>query len=216
MIAKYLLLSVTTCLLSLYYAVSLQAQTNYPLLAMEMRIVKETQACRLKNGYNKQFSCPPLTIEYVHSLSGIVAKTKPSPPGQTVSLGTQMFQVLDDYHDLWTQTLRASGDIPDLDRRKAMILIFDFGNPQQRPKPNLEIRLARRQEQRNCKGEIASIVQGNNCLIYKNVIPSNHQYLIYHERADYYIPISKVTWTVTAKDLASGKEYPSWSFTTGR
>jgi hypothetical protein len=213
---RYLLFLGTTCLLSLYYAISLQAQTNYPLLAMKMKIVKETQACRLPNGYNKQSGCPPLTIQYVNNLPGTVTKTQPDPPRQTVSLGTQMFQVLDNYHALYQRTQDISHDIPDLDQRKAMILIFDFGNPQQRPRSNLEIRLARRQEQRNCNGEITSLDKGNNCLIYKNIILSNHQYLIYHERADYYIPISKVTWTVTAKDLASGKEYPSWSFTTGR
>ncbi len=217
MIIRYLLIATSTCLLGLYCGSGLQAKTNYPLLAMQMKIVKETEACHLKNGYDIKKSCPPLTIGQVNRLSGTVAKTIPSPPGQTVALGDQMFQVLEDYHEMWKRKVRATGNkntMPDLEKRKSMILIFDFGNPQQRPKQNLEISLARKQANNHCKEEQKPTI-AEGCLIYNKSFSSNNRYLIFHERADYYIPRSEVIWTVIARDTL-GKEVYRWTFKTGQ
>lgn len=220
MIIRYLLIAASTCLLGLYSAIGLQAQTNHTLLAMQMKIVKETEACRLKNGYDVNKSCPPLTIGYVNSLSSLsdtVVNTILSPSGQTVALGDQMFQVLENYHETWKRKVRATGNkntMPDLEKRQAMILIFDFGNPQQRPKQNLEISLARKQANHDCKEEQKPPIP-EGCLIYNKSFPSNNRYLIFHERADYYIPRSEVTWTVIARDTL-GKEVYRWTFKTGQ
>jgi hypothetical protein len=217
MTIRYLLITASTCLLCLYCAIGLQAKTNYPRLAMQMKIVKETEACHLKNGYDIKKSCPPLTIEQVNRLSGTVAETTPSPPEQTVFLGDQMYTVLERYYKDWENKKKNTGNkktMPDLENRKAMILIFDFGNPQQRPKQNLEIRLARKQVNHDCKEEQKPTIP-EGCLIYNKSFPSNNRYLIFHERADYYIPRSNVVWTVIARDTL-GKEMYRWTFKTGQ
>ena len=192
---------------------------NFPLVSMKMLIVNEFDACRLKNGYDDILTgakCPQLTADYVDSLKGTVAETQFSPPGKVVTLGLRMFGELNDYRNVWRRARDKTGLQPPLKDRKSIILIFDFENAEQHSKQELDVVLERRQVGRNCKLEPSKTEKGDNCQIYRRTVPSDSRYLVYHERADSFIPISKVTWTLSATEKVSGKKYPSWKFETAR
>jgi hypothetical protein len=192
---------------------------NVPLVSMRMLIVNEFDACRLENGYDDiqpGVKCPQLTSDYVSSLKGTVAETQYSPPGEIVSLGLGMFKELNGYREVWRRALDKTGLQPPLKDRKSIILIFDFENAEQHSKQDLDVVLERRQVGRNCKLEPSKTEKGDNCQKYRRTVPSDSRYLVYHEGADSFIPVSKVTWTLSATEKVSGRKYPSWKFETAR
>ena len=218
-------LQTSILLLAVTFANAIQASTaiaqdnSFLLVSMKILIVGEAEACRLQNGYDDiklGTACPQLSADYVSALKGIVTETKPSPPGQIVSLGLDIFSHLNDYRETFRKSLSQTGEKPPLRDRKSVILIFDFGNPKQFSKKALDVVLERQQAGKDCKLKPSNIVEGKKCFVYKRAVQPDSQYLIYHEQAGSFIPTSQVRWTLSAIEQSTGKKYLSWTFETGR
>jgi hypothetical protein len=200
----------TTGSLTFSLAVQGQSIARFPLILMKIMIVPEKRACLLPEGYDSKIECPTLKIDYVNSLQGKSVSTKPIPPGQTVELGESIFSDLYDYREKIRRSFPRR--LPP-ENRKAVIVVYDFGNPEESPKPDLDLILERSQEGKDCRG---NNIPRQKPFRYKSLLPAKHQYWIYHESADSFIPCASVRWKLIAKQKITGIEYPSWEFITAR
>jgi hypothetical protein len=191
--------------------VKAQENTAFPLVSMEIRIVPEQAVCRLPDGYksiSSQFpKCPSLDFDKdIKTLRGRNVKTDPSPPNQEVSLG-DLSDLLGGYRE---ELIGAKGGELSLGKRKSALLILDFGDLPQNPKA-YDISIEGIQKGKGCRSQDLPESKWS----YSSQLPAGFRYSFYHVKADYIIPCSSVTWSLTAKEQGTDKIY-AWTFKTAR
>ena len=192
-------------------------------LMVSMRIfdVPERVACRLPSGYSTVDSqdqsngtqCPVLRYKQIQDRHAEAETEKSlhdlSPHDLSVILDGNLYSTLQNYREDMLDKARRDPDNPllPLKDRKAIIIVFDWGR---NPRPELFITLDREQKGQNCSGNPFNRRRER---VYEYVLPGRNQHSIYHAPADFFIPCSSVTWTLTASETASnGQTYKPWKF----
>jgi hypothetical protein len=158
-------------------------------LRLTMLSVPELEACR-PYGYkgNSRNDCLYLTDKDVQRLrqkNGVIVNTQNLPPS-SFSLGNRLFAFLDNYQTVPKKSV---------ERRRSIILVFDFGKPQK----DLLVKLVRVKE---------SNLRPSKPFTYSRRL-QNYQWFIYHESASSFIPSENIKWTITAGGS-------TWTFQTTR